>query len=1187
MRMLIYRHICLDGSAECDDNALLKSTRIHDAVDGLLDHFSYFFRRVTGFSLWAMQMAWARRMLSGESFALIAPTGVGKSTILQAYSLYRALEGERVLYVVPTRSLVQQVTERLGTMSRGLKVEVRNGLDMSGPGVNVLTHMLLFKNREALRSVSLGAVIVDDFDALLKRSSLLDFVLFALGFTPEDIEAARTLIKLRQSALALRHWDSDRYKEASKAVEDLERRLIESVGGRRIGQLLIASATGRGRRERVKVLRELLRFEIGGIVDYLRNIREFSAPLGSTDLVGLIRMLGRGTLVFVSKGLGRVYVEKLAEQMESEGLRVSAAHTTKAIERLRRGEVDVLIGVATYYGVLTRGIDEPTLIKSSVFVGVPKFSVPLDVYLSRVTNIITAFKALVGNPAGDPKYAGLYGALSRLRPSGARLVDLCLRGVLQPSNSQVERLVSYAMELRDYVKEEIESRLSSVSLVHLGNSVAQRSGSGGTIVEIPDVYTYIQGSGRTSRLLGGRMTLGVSVLLYENDHIYELFLRKLRGLFETNFRELDPDELARSLSEALESRSNGGSGDDVVSRIVPTLIVVESPTKARTIAKIFGGGGRRYVSGLVAYETVIPLGKEYYVATIVPSLGHIFDLAVDAGKYGVRVSKDGGVEPVYTSLKRCRECGHQFTDESDSCPRCGSLRVYDSTRTVNIVRRLARESSLVIIATDADEEGEKIAYDIYVALRPYNPNIRRAEFREITRFGVLSGLSSLRDVDVRLVKSQVVRRVDDRLVGFGLSNALKELLGTPNAGGGRVQTPVLTWVVDRYREYLQSRGYVVLVELPYGDLTLRLYAGSREEAETLSKALQEGIEVNPLLEETETLGPKPPYTTDTALEELCKFLRLTPNDAMRVLQELYELGFITYHRTPSTRVSGHGIEIARAYLRSAGLEYLFSPRGWGEGGAHEAIRPTKPIEDIEAESIQLGTPLTRRHYEAYRLIFRRFVASQMVQSRVLFRWYSFASGGRELARLRLPVRVLEEGFTRVMPVKLYELPERSSTVYPRAVRVFRGSRVSLPTTFEVIRRMREEGLGRPSTYAKAIENNRKHGYVVISKRRQFLIPTKRGFAALEAVRKVYPQLTTPLYTAKLMRLMEKVEVEIPYDLAILIPLSALIDIEIGKARGWYSAEAGLPSHAGESIEGAGVDLGSENSRIRMEGMCTG
>jgi reverse gyrase len=1141
--VLVYRHICLESNPpECSDDVLLSSTPAADPVDSVLQDFSEFFTQVTGFTLWALQRAWARRMVSGESFALIAPTGVGKSTLLQVYSVYRSSTGDSVLYIVPTRSLVEQVSERISSLSRGLGVEVYNTIAREARGVCVTTHMALFRSKELLRGRYFGLVVADDFDALLKKSSLMDLVLYTLGFRPEDVEVARRITKLKQEAYAVKHATPERFRDLLKELESLEEQLARSIASRRVGQLLIASATGRGKRERVKVLRELIGFEVGGIVDYLRNVREFSASLSSTRIADLVKTLGYGTLVFVSRDLGRGYLKRLAEELESCGVKVAVAHTTRALDKLRKGLVHVLLGVATYYGVLTRGIDEPKLIKSALFIGIPKFRVPLDAFLSKLPNVLYSFRSLYGTRTADPELSRAYESLARLSPSKLKLVDLCLRGLAQPPNDYFRTQLEFAAKLRDFVLGEVRTVLGNGKLV-LGNVLVKPSGNS-IVVDIPDIYTYIQASGRTSRLLGGRMTLGISVLLYEDRDLYEIFLKRLKNFFETSFEELNPGKLVEALEEASKSREVVGcGGGDTVSRIVPALIVVESPTKARTIARIFGGGGRRYVGDTVAYETVIPVDGVFYVATVVPSLGHVFDLAVDTGEHGVRLHKDGTVEPVYTTLKRCRECGHQFTDEVESCPKCGSTRIYNSLKTLSVLRKLAREASVVILATDADEEGEKIAYDLLVTLKPFARDVRRAEIREITRAGVITALRSMRSVDLRLVKQQVLRRVDDRLIGFGISGVLKERLGTANAGGGRVQTPVLYWILGRYSEYVANRGYVVRVELPYEGLTLRFYAKDRGEAEKLTKALSEGVTVTPLSEEVVTVNPRPPYTTDTALEELSRELRLPPGEVMRILQELYETGFITYHRTPSTRVSSYGIEVARTYLSSVGLAHLLAPRHWEEGGAHEAIRPTRPLEDIEAEALNLGVVLTRKHVSAYRMIFRRFIASQMTPSKVLFRSYSFRVGTLEQV-VKLPVAVVEDGFTKVLPLRTYNLPTRTEVVLPKSVSVYRGSLKPLPTVADAVRMMREAGIGRPSTYAKAIENNRRHGYVVISKYRQNLIPTRRGFEAVNVIKAIAPELLTPRYTARLVRLMEGVDERVPYEVAILLPVANYVEMKL-------------------------------------------
>ena len=224
--MLVYRHMCLESNPpECSDDVLLSSTPAADPVDSVLQDFSEFFTQVTGFTLWALQRAWARRMVSGESFVLIAPTGVGKSTLLQVYSVYRSSAGDSVLYIVPTRSLVEQVSERISSLSRGLGVEVYNTIAREARGVYVTTHMTLFRSKELLRGRYFGLVVADDFDALLKKSSLMDFILYTLGFRPEDVEVARRITKLKQEAYAVKHSTPERFRDLLKELESLEEQL--------------------------------------------------------------------------------------------------------------------------------------------------------------------------------------------------------------------------------------------------------------------------------------------------------------------------------------------------------------------------------------------------------------------------------------------------------------------------------------------------------------------------------------------------------------------------------------------------------------------------------------------------------------------------------------------------------------------------------------------------------------------------------------------------------------------------------------------------------------------------------------------------------------------------------------------------------------------------------------------------
>jgi reverse gyrase len=231
-------------------------------------------------------------------------------------------------------------------------------------------------------------------------------------------------------------------------------------------------------------------------------------------------------------------------------------------------------------------------------------------------------------------------------------------------------------------------------------------------------------------------------------------------------------------------------------------------------------------------------------------------------------------------------------------------------------------------------------------LSSVNSRIRRIEFHEITKHAVLKALDNPRDIDLLKVSAQIVRRVDDRLVGFEISKMLQEDLGRRWLGGGRVQTPVLRWVIERYGEYERGRGY-----LPNG-LRIDYFLESREEALKLrDEVVESGVVIRVLETFEKDLSPPPPYTTDTLLTDVVRELRISPTQAMRIAQDLFESGHITYHRTDSTHVSSLGIEIAREYVEGAGLSEMFNPRTWGGEGTHECIRPTKPADSIDEDEV--------------------------------------------------------------------------------------------------------------------------------------------------------------------------------------------------------------------------------------------
>ncbi|MFN3268080.1 MAG: reverse gyrase, partial [Zestosphaera sp.] len=868
-----------------------------------LSRFTEFFSTVTGGKvLWSIQKTWAKRILSGESFALIAPTGVGKSTLLQIYSLYIASRSKPVIYVVPTKYLANQVLRVLKDLNPG-NIQVRDSEAIklnespSDKRIDVITHALLHRNKKLFESFRYYLAVIDDFDALLKSSSLMNTILNLVGISEESIKIAQKLVLAKKELLYCKYsGNPEKIEEILKNINELELSLGKSLNYVSVGQILIASATGRGKGERVKVLRELLGFEVGSITDYLRSIVEVVEPLGSIKLEELIKKLHRGTLLFVSKDMGVEKAKEIATYLADSGVRVLVAGSRRAIDKLRENKVDVLVGVSSYYGILTRGLDEPLHVYNTIFYGIPKFKLDLD---STLLNPLTLTKLIKELPAYGyvqrEEDKQLINKVSSLRPGALKVLTQGLRGVIQLEGFLRDLSVE-VFKARERLREAIDEALTKNSgKLVLSSFIIRVDERGKVVVLIPDVMTYLQASGRSSRLYGGHMTLGLSVILYDDEDLLKIFQRKLRYVLPSYAPlKLSEVDLLEVVEKQQLSRSSP-AGESVLDKIKSVLIVVESPTKARTIARMFGVPGKRFIGNYVAYETVITYDGEVFLATIAPSMGHVLDLVNDEGLHGISIS-GSSVSPVYTTIKRCASCGYQFTEELQACPRCGSIRLRDSRKIIEALKKIAREVDEVYIATDPDDEGEKIAYDLHVVLSSVNPRIYRIEFHEITKHAVLNALNNPRNIDLLKVGAQIVRRVDDRLVGFELSKILQEDLGKKWLGGGRVQTPVLRWVVERFVEHENSKGYLLRIYLP-NNLRIDYFLEDRREAEELrDEVSRSGVVVRVLETFEKEVSPPPPYTTDTLLTDVVRELRLPPTHAMRVAQDLFESGYITYHR---------------------------------------------------------------------------------------------------------------------------------------------------------------------------------------------------------------------------------------------------------------------------------------------------
>ncbi|RLG81778.1 MAG: reverse gyrase [Thermoprotei archaeon] len=1163
---------------------------IEEKVKELEEFFS---KATNGSRFWSAQRTWARRVLKGKSFSVIAPTGMGKTTFGLVTALYFAIKNRgnnsKIYLVFPTTPLLKQAYEKLlnyvdrlsvsvrilafhGRMSKKEREVVLKSIDEGEFDILLTTSMFLHRYHELLKKHKYSFIMVDDVDAILRSGKSIRLLLEILGFKPEEIDAALQLIKLR-AQLATR-MNEDEKKKIEREVNKLER-IVENARNRVKTVVVVSSATGRPRGIYPKLFRVLLGFEAGSRGEAIRNIVDtYMIPYKDhlQQLLEIVRRLGSGGLVYVPVDKGIEYAEEIADYLRSNGVRAEAFHSKKNIailEGFMHGDIDVLVGVATYYGVMVRGLDLPERVRYAIFVGVPRHKFSTRLEKPRPGDILRVLSILRDVAEGDEKkrielmIGRLSSRLRRLTQAAVAKLGEELRKAISgepyEKSPLLEMLIDAWKQARELLaRKDIQERLKQ------SGDIALVEENGSTYLLIPDVATYIQASGRTSRLYPGGITKGLSIILVDDIRLLNGLIKRMRWLFEDlEFKPFDQIDLKKILEEIDKDRERVRkilSGEIAVDKTVEisksALLIVESPNKARTIANFFGKPSVRIIGdGIKVYD--VTTGD--YVLSIVASIGHVYDLVVDEGIDGV-VIIDGRFVPVYTDIKKCNDCGHQFTDdpvdeEDLKCPRCGSKNITRKLQVIRALQELASEVDLVFIGTDPDTEGEKIGWDLKVLLEPYTREIKRIEFHEITRRAILNAIRNPRDFDMRLVEAQIIRRVEDRWLGFSLSRKLwydlwpyycaKYLVEKKkvnidccreinrNLSAGRVQTPVLGYVILRAEQSKRPRDFGLLkyeAVVADGLFTIEL---TQEVIDSLNiKKPKELVGRNVVVREVksveEEVNPLPPFTTDTLLAEASLRLGLSSTRAMQIAQELFELGFITYHRTDSTRVSDTGINVAKQWLQEKyGEEYtkVFKPRTWGVGGAHEAIRPTRPIdadrlrELVREGIIQPVRPLTKYHYLLYDLIFRRFIASQMIPS-IIVKQVLEVSLENYKTVIERPIAIKRYGFLEIYPIIEPQPPIKPGT-YPITSAVER--KPPLARFHDVIKWMKEQGIGRPSTYAKIIQTLIDRKYVTVTKRQKALLPMPRAYYVYNFLTKYFKDVVSVETTRRLEELMKLVE----------------------------------------------------------------
>ncbi len=1067
-------------------------------LEELVKEWFEHFKKIYGFDPWRLQISWAKKTFLKRSFALLAPTGVGKTSFGISIATFLFKRNKKSYIILPTKLLVIHTYNRIintgvnpkdilvfgNETSRKRKEELKERLSKGDFKILITSSMFLYKNIEIIPK-DFEFIFVDDVDSFLKTAKNIDKVLYLLGFSEEDINLALENIKLKSRR--------NKSEEDWERIKDLNERLRTISETKRKGVLLVSSATGNPRSNRIKLFRELLGFEVGRPSFYLRNIVDVYENIeGDTleKIAELIKKFGNGGLIFVSTDKGRERVIEITRFLNERGIKALSYEDVdqEMLSAFERGNYDVLVGISSYRNPIARGIDMPHVVRYAVFDGVPKIVIHLNIEanINHLMWAIMSIRPLIAKNLKDltPKVDKWIQTLRRY--------SFLSEDFIERTQDLKERIENLKKEVVEFLKKEKVAKLILSS-----EEVTLREEEGEFILVVSDVTGYIQASGRVSRMFAGGITKGLSYILVDDSKAFNNLVRKVRWFNEDikflEVKDIDLEELLKEIDKDREKVKELMAGKKKAERsdiLKPLLVIVESPNKARTIANFFGKPVVRRINGHEIMEVVV--GDIYLMITA--SAGHVLDLRKEGGFYGVMLA-NGYFIPMYEVIEEK-----------------GSI--------IEGLRAIAMEADEVYIATDPDTEGEKIGWDVGNILMPYVYSVRRMEFHEVTKRAIMYAIKNPRSFDENLVRAQVVRRISDRWVGFEVSKILQETFHKNWLSAGRVQTPVLGWIIEREKEY-RKKKYVIYINV--NSLRLSFEFENKKHAQKFFENAKEA-NIKVIEEFEDKVHPPPPFTTDTFLKEASDKYRFSLEKSMNIAQQLFEMGFITYHRTDSTRVSDAGISLAREYISEEFGEEYFYGRHWSEGGAHECIRPTKPIDPEELRSMMLGGQtegIKKDHILIYELIFNRFIISQMRAVKVIKRKVKIDIED-VYQEVTVNTKILERGFDIVSKIEVYNIKNEKINI-ENSKEIKQIPKAFLYTQGSLVEEMKKRRIGRPSTYAAIVSKLFDRGYII--ERKGFLIPTKLGKEIYEYLKKredIIPFVSEE-FTRQLEEVMDKIE----------------------------------------------------------------
>jgi len=550
-----------------------------------------------------------------------------------------------------------------------------------------------------------------------------------------------------------------------------------------------------------------------------------------------------------------------------------------------------------------------------------------------------------------------------------------------------------------------------------------------------------------------------------------------------------------------------------------SLVIVESPAKAKTISKY--------------------LGSEYIVES---SVGHIRDLPKKAGTSGTRSSIPKGVSPEERARLKSINDRKRLIRRMGIDPDNGWLAEWqiipDKEKVIKALRKAAKSVDHIYLATDLDREGEAIAWHLKEALGPDKFNYSRVRFNQITKTAILDSFSDPKEIDLNLVKAYRARRFLDKVIGFELSPLLWKKVAR-GLSAGRVQSVALRLLDERERsiqEFIPEEFWEISFDgisvsndlIRFNLLTKKSDPLlTKDNAERMKAQIEESeLSINEITKKPVKVKPKAPFITSTLQQSASTRLGFNVKRTMRVAQKLYEAGLITYMRTDAPSLSKDSINEARSFIeKNIGEKYLTNaPRIYSSTEnaqeAHEAIRPTNAF--LKAADV---INLSEEESKLYKLIWERFIGSQLpdaeylsTSAKIFIEDNTFVAKGREL---------VFDGYTSVMSHSSNEeniLPPLSDGDRIKKQDINLDQKFTKPPSrfseAALVRELEKRGIGRPSTYANIISTIQDRGYVAIENKRFFV--KKIGHIVAERLLESFDDIMDYDFTANLENNLDKV-----------------------------------------------------------------